>query len=74
MRDDRHDAVAERLTLEAAVEGQLEVRADEEQYRGEYRQIIHGMNNTLEGFATPMRRHQPGAAAHGREGLHGGRQ
>ncbi len=39
----------------AAAEGQLDVRADENEYRGNYRDIIHGMNNTLEGFMVPLR-------------------
>jgi methyl-accepting chemotaxis protein len=39
---------------QAAAEGQLEVRADENQYRGNYREIIHGMNQTLDGFNRPL--------------------
>ena len=38
----------------AAAEGQLEVRADQNQYRSNYREIIQGMNKTLEGFTAPM--------------------
>ena len=39
----------------AAAEGQLDVRADEDDYHGNYRDIIHGMNKTLEGFMIPLR-------------------
>ena len=39
----------------AAAQGQLEVRADQNQYRGNYRDIIEGMNRTLEGFTAPMK-------------------
>ena len=38
----------------AADEGKLATRADDSKYQGEYRKIIQGMNETLEGFATPM--------------------
>jgi methyl-accepting chemotaxis protein len=38
----------------AAIQGELDVRADESTYRGEYRNIIHGMNETLRGFAVPL--------------------
>ncbi len=37
----------------AAAEGELDTRADDSKYRGEYRQIIRGMNDMLEGFAVP---------------------
>jgi methyl-accepting chemotaxis protein len=39
---------------ESAVIGQLDVRADEQKYQGEFRKIIHGLNATLQGFATPV--------------------
>ena len=39
---------------EAAAEGTLDVRADDGAFQGEYRQIIRGMNQTLEGVATPL--------------------
>jgi methyl-accepting chemotaxis protein len=42
-----------KMLSKAAIDGQLDVRADESQYQGEYRNIIHGMNQTLEGFAVP---------------------
>jgi len=38
----------------AAVEGRLEVRADDAKYQGRYGDIIRGMNQTLEGFARPV--------------------
>ncbi len=38
----------------AADEGRLDVHADDRQFQGKYRDIIQGMNKTLEGFATPM--------------------
>jgi methyl-accepting chemotaxis protein len=40
---------------EAAISGNLEVRADDSHYQGDYREIIRGMNATLQGFAAPMR-------------------
>ncbi len=39
----------------AAAEGRLDVRADESRYQGKYREIIEGMNETLGGFARPMK-------------------
>jgi methyl-accepting chemotaxis protein len=39
---------------QAAIDGNLDVRADEEKYQGDYRTIIHGMNATLQGFAAPV--------------------
>ena len=44
---------AEHLS-EAAGEGNLSLRADEGHFAGKYRDIIHGMNRTLEAFANPM--------------------
>jgi PAS domain S-box-containing protein len=38
----------------AADDGKLDTRADETRYKGEYRQIIQGMNKTLEGFMAPI--------------------
>jgi methyl-accepting chemotaxis protein len=38
----------------AAADGELDVRADESAYQGEYRNIIHGINETLRGFAVPL--------------------
>jgi methyl-accepting chemotaxis protein len=47
--------IGETLTLsQAADEGRLDLRADEGKYQGKYRDIIHGMNKTLEAFAVPM--------------------
>lgn len=40
---------------QAAADGELDVRADDSQYQGEYRAIIRGMNMTLEGFGVPLR-------------------
>ncbi len=42
-----------RLT-DAALEGKLEIRGDEGQFRGEYGRIIRGVNNTLEAVLTPL--------------------
>jgi methyl-accepting chemotaxis protein len=39
----------------AAADGELEARADETHFQGKFRDIIHGMNNMLVGFLTPMR-------------------
>jgi methyl-accepting chemotaxis protein len=38
----------------AAEEGNLAVRADTSKYEGSWRNIIHGMNEMLEGFVKPM--------------------
>jgi methyl-accepting chemotaxis protein len=47
--------ISEAKTLsKAAANGELDVRADDAKYQGEYREIIRGMNATLQGFATPM--------------------
>lgn len=45
---------AENLTA-AAVEGNLETRGDAEKFRGGYRQIIEGFNNTLNAMVMPLR-------------------
>jgi methyl-accepting chemotaxis protein len=39
----------------AAARGDLDVRADETRYSGEYRNIIHGMNEMLQNYVTPIR-------------------
>jgi methyl-accepting chemotaxis protein/F0F1-type ATP synthase assembly protein I len=47
--------IAEATALAAAAdEGRLDTRADEDRFQGKYREIIQGMNKSLEGFATPM--------------------
>ena len=47
--------ISEAKTLsQAAAEGNLDVRADDAKFQGEYREIIRGMNATLQGFATPV--------------------
>ena len=38
----------------AATAGNLDARANESKYRGKYRDIIHGMNQTLDGFVRPI--------------------
>lgn len=38
----------------AAIEGQLQTRVDESKHNGEYRNIIAGINNTLEAIITPL--------------------
>ena len=38
----------------AAAEGELNTRADDSKFQGEYRDIIQGMNRPLEGFAVPL--------------------
>jgi methyl-accepting chemotaxis protein len=43
-----------KLLSKAASDGELDVRADDTTYQGEYRNIIRGMNDTLEGFAVPL--------------------
>lgn len=39
----------------AVVAGQLDARVDPDKYQGKYREIIHGMNATLEGVDQPIR-------------------
>jgi methyl-accepting chemotaxis protein len=43
-----------KLLSKAAAAGELDVRADDSAYHGEYRNIIRGMNDTLKGFAVPL--------------------
>jgi methyl-accepting chemotaxis protein len=48
--------IAEGSTLAAAAtEGKLDTTADETRFQGRFRDIIHGMNNMLKGFVTPVR-------------------
>jgi methyl-accepting chemotaxis protein len=48
--------IAEGTTLaKAATDGQLDTKADETRFQGKFRDIIHGMNNMLKGFVTPIR-------------------
>ncbi len=48
--------VAEGIMLaQAAEQGNLDARTDETQAQGKFREILHGMNKTLEGFARPIR-------------------
>jgi methyl-accepting chemotaxis protein len=54
--DSINGLIADAKTLsKAAIDGELDVRADENNYQGDYRTIIHGMNATLQGFAAPMK-------------------
>ncbi len=47
--------IAEAGSLSSATdEGRLDTRADDSRFQGKYREIIQGMNKSLEGFATPM--------------------
>ncbi len=46
-------AEASRLSV-AAVEGKLSTRADANQYKGEYRLIVEGVNNTLDAVIGPL--------------------
>jgi methyl-accepting chemotaxis protein len=39
----------------AAAEGELDTRADDRTFQGKYREIIQGMNRTLESFGRPIR-------------------
>ncbi|MBN1824890.1 MAG: HAMP domain-containing protein, partial [Candidatus Eisenbacteria bacterium] len=49
-------ALAEDVNLlaEAAVEGRLKTRADEERHQGDWRKIVHGVNQTLDAVVTPI--------------------
>lgn len=42
------------LLTEAAVEGELSTRGNEEQFNGGYRKIVAGMNQTLEAISIPL--------------------
>jgi methyl-accepting chemotaxis protein len=47
--------ISEAKTLsQAAADGKLDVRADDSKFHGDYREIIRGMNATLQAFATPI--------------------
>ena len=53
--DQRLDRRSARRLSQAAADGKLgRPRRRQPSIQGEYREIIHGMNKTLEGFATPM--------------------
>jgi len=39
---------------QAAIEGKLSTRADATQYKGEYRKIVEGVNNTLDSVINPL--------------------
>ena len=43
------------LLSQAAGDGRLDTQANESRYQGKYREIIQGMNRTLQGFMAPMR-------------------
>ena len=48
--------IGESSTLaKAATDGELDTKADETRFQGRFRDIIHGMNNMLKGFVTPIR-------------------
>jgi methyl-accepting chemotaxis protein len=47
--------IVESTTLaKAATDGELNTAADETRFYGRFRDIIHGMNNMLKGFVTPI--------------------
>jgi methyl-accepting chemotaxis protein len=45
---------AAKTLAQAAMDGRLDARADDGKFRGDYREIIRGMNGMLEGFAAPI--------------------
>lgn len=50
-----NNMVAEAASLEkAAIEGRLATRADANQYQGDYRKIVQGVNNTLDAVIGPL--------------------
>ncbi len=56
VRANLKNVATEAITLaDAAGQGELDTRADESKYAGAWRQIIQGMNKTLQGFVTPVR-------------------
>lgn len=42
------------MLADAAVEGRLEIRADEPRHHGDFRKIISGVNATLDAYVVPM--------------------
>ena len=42
------------MLVVAAAEGQLQTRADANKHQGEYRKIVEGVNNTLDGIVLPI--------------------
>lgn len=56
LRASVNELVADGMELSnAAAEGRLDARVDETRYQGKFREIIEGMNRTLQGFLLPMR-------------------
>lgn len=43
-----------RLLVKAAVDGKLSTRADETRHQGDFRQIVQGVNQTLDGIILPV--------------------
>lgn len=41
--------------VDAAMEGQLSIRADDEQHKGDFQRVINGVNKTLDAVVTPLR-------------------
>ncbi|MFC3151078.1 nitrate- and nitrite sensing domain-containing protein [Litoribrevibacter euphylliae] len=41
--------------VDAAMDGQLSVRADDQQHRGDFQQVINGVNKTLDAVVTPLK-------------------
>ncbi|WP_230375435.1 methyl-accepting chemotaxis protein [Methanolobus vulcani] len=42
------------MLAEAAVEGRLDIRADETKHQGDFRAIVEGVNNTLDAVISPL--------------------
>ncbi len=42
------------MLTRSAAEGQLSIRGDETKFQGAYREVIQGMNNTLDGIVEPL--------------------
>jgi methyl-accepting chemotaxis protein len=42
------------MLSKAAVEGKLATRADASKHQGDYRKVVHGVNNTLDAVITPI--------------------
>lgn len=43
------------LLVDAAMDGQLSVRADDQQHKGDFQQVINGVNKTLDAVVTPLK-------------------
>jgi methyl-accepting chemotaxis protein len=43
------------MLTNAAIEGNLDIRADAEKFNGAWKELVNGINNILENMATPLK-------------------